>query len=107
MHTSLKLLVFVIIFCFFLHVNVMAQQLHFQAHVFSSKAGRCAAFLSNFHWDKSARVKFNNMHYELPSWSISILPDCKNVIFNTAMVSCFDHAWFWQIMFCCLEEIHT
>lgn len=57
-----------------------------QAHVFSSKSGRCAAFLSNFHWDKSARVKFNNMHYELPPWSISILPDCKNVIFNTAMV---------------------
>ncbi|CAA2988278.1 Beta-galactosidase 3 [Olea europaea subsp. europaea] len=57
-----------------------------QAHVFSSKSGRCAAFLSNFHWDKSARVKFNNMHYELPPWSISILPDCKNVIFNTATV---------------------
>ncbi|KAL2460097.1 Beta-galactosidase 3 [Abeliophyllum distichum] len=57
-----------------------------QAHVFSSKSGQCAAFLSNFHWDTSARVKFNNMHYELPPWSISILPDCKNVIFNTATV---------------------
>lgn len=29
---------------------------------------------------------FNNMHYSLPPWSISILPDCKNVAFNTAKV---------------------
>ncbi|KAK4424120.1 Beta-galactosidase 3 [Sesamum alatum] len=57
-----------------------------QAHVFSSKSGQCAAFLSNFHWDASARVRFNNMYYDLPPWSISILPDCKNVVFNTAMV---------------------
>ncbi|XP_021889259.1 beta-galactosidase 3-like [Carica papaya] len=26
------------------------------------------------------------MHYSLPPWSISILPDCKNVVFNTADV---------------------
>ncbi|KAI3448012.1 hypothetical protein Pfo_004677 [Paulownia fortunei] len=57
-----------------------------QAHVFSSKSGQCAAFLSNYHWDTSARVTFNNMHYDLPPWSISILPDCKKVVFNTAMV---------------------
>ncbi|GLU10047.1 hypothetical protein SLE2022_268750 [Rubroshorea leprosula] len=25
--------------------------------------------------------------YDLPAWSISILPDCKNVVFNTATVS--------------------
>lgn len=29
---------------------------------------------------------FNNMHYNLPPWSISILPDCRNVVFNTAKV---------------------
>ncbi|KAK4405288.1 Beta-galactosidase 3 [Sesamum angolense] len=57
-----------------------------QAHVFSSKSGQCAAFLSNYHWDASARVRFNNMYYDLPPWSISILPDCKTVAFNTAMV---------------------
>ncbi|KAL8553130.1 hypothetical protein ACS0TY_001690 [Phlomoides rotata] len=57
-----------------------------QAHVFSSKSGHCAAFLSNYHWDTSARVTFNKMHYDLPPWSISILPDCKNVVFNTATV---------------------
>ncbi|KAL6963808.1 Beta-galactosidase 3 [Sarracenia purpurea var. burkii] len=57
-----------------------------QAHVFSSEAGDCAAFLSNSHAESTARVTFNNMHYDLPPWSISILPDCKNVIFNTAQV---------------------
>lgn len=57
-----------------------------QAHVFSSGSTKCAAFLSNFHLGSSARVLFNNLHYDLPPWSISILPDCKNVVFNTARV---------------------
>jgi hypothetical protein len=26
------------------------------------------------------------MHYNLPPWSISILPDCKNTVYNTARV---------------------
>jgi len=26
------------------------------------------------------------MHYNLPPWSISILPDCRNAVFNTAKV---------------------
>lgn len=56
-----------------------------QAHVFSSSEG-CAAFLSNYNIKSSARVTFNNMQYDLPPWSISILPDCKNVAFNTAKV---------------------
>ncbi|XP_042042669.1 beta-galactosidase 3-like [Salvia splendens] len=55
-----------------------------QAHIFTSKSGHCTAFLSNYHWDASARVTFNKMHYDLPPWSISILPDCKTVAFNTA-----------------------
>ncbi|XP_056693323.1 beta-galactosidase 3 isoform X2 [Spinacia oleracea] len=56
-----------------------------QAFVFSGQ-GTCAAFLSNFHFTSSARVKFNNEHYDLPAWSISILPDCKHVVYNTARV---------------------
>ncbi|KAF5947231.1 hypothetical protein HYC85_013188 [Camellia sinensis] len=55
-----------------------------QAHVFSSKSGDCAAFLSNYHLDTTSRVTFRGVHYDLPPWSISILPDCKNVVFNTA-----------------------
>ncbi|XP_044510311.1 beta-galactosidase 5-like [Mangifera indica] len=57
-----------------------------QAHVFSPGQGRCAAFLSNYHSSSPAMVMFNGRHYNLPPWSISILPDCKNVIFNTATV---------------------
>ncbi|KAK1439178.1 hypothetical protein QVD17_04993 [Tagetes erecta] len=57
-----------------------------QAHVFSPKSGPCAAFLSNYDPDNAAKVMFNNKHYTLPPWSISILPDCSNVDFNTANV---------------------
>ncbi|KVI10712.1 Galactose-binding domain-like protein, partial [Cynara cardunculus var. scolymus] len=57
-----------------------------QAHVFSSKTGGCAAFLANYHINSSATVVFRNNHYHLLPWSISILPDCKNVAFNTAQV---------------------
>lgn len=59
----------------------------FQAHVFSNGKGSCAAFLANYDTNSAARIMFNKMHYNLPPWSISILPDCKNVVFNTAKVS--------------------
>ncbi|KAK4562615.1 hypothetical protein RGQ29_005210 [Quercus rubra] len=57
-----------------------------KAHVFSTKSGDCAAFLSNYNPKSGAKVTFNNKHYNLPPWSISILPDCKNEVFNTAKV---------------------
>ncbi|WVZ00504.1 hypothetical protein V8G54_026573 [Vigna mungo] len=57
-----------------------------QAHVFSSKNGACVAFLANYHSNSAARVTFNNKKYDLPPWSISILPDCKTDVFNTARV---------------------
>ncbi|CAI8606521.1 unnamed protein product [Vicia faba] len=56
-----------------------------QAHVFSSGT-TCAAFLANYHSNSAARVTFNNRHYDLPPWSISILPDCRTDVFNTARV---------------------
>ncbi|XP_054818524.1 beta-galactosidase 5 [Prosopis cineraria] len=56
-----------------------------QAHLFSS--GRtCAAFLANYDANSAARVMFNNRRYDLPPWSISILPDCRTDVFNTARV---------------------
>ncbi|RDX76506.1 Beta-galactosidase 3 [Mucuna pruriens] len=57
-----------------------------QAYVYTTESGDCAAFLSNYDTKSSVRVMFNNMHYNLPPWSISILPDCRNVVFNTAKV---------------------
>ncbi|KAK4778053.1 hypothetical protein SAY87_018240 [Trapa incisa] len=56
-----------------------------QAHVFKSN-GACSAFLANYNPNSFAKVSFNNMHYDLPPWSISILPDCKNTVYNTARV---------------------
>ncbi|KAK6911894.1 Glycoside hydrolase 35, catalytic domain [Dillenia turbinata] len=56
-----------------------------QAHVFKS-SGACAAFLANYNPSSYAKVAFGNQHYNLPPWSISILPDCKNTVYNTARV---------------------
>ncbi|KAK3195414.1 hypothetical protein Dsin_026724 [Dipteronia sinensis] len=66
--------------------NVTSLGNYRQAHVFSSKSGHCAAFLSNYNRNSTLRMTFNRKHYDLPPWSISILPDCKNVVFNTANV---------------------
>ncbi|KAG6431219.1 hypothetical protein SASPL_109296 [Salvia splendens] len=66
--------------------NVVSLGIYQQAHVFSAGEGSCAAFISNFDTKSAVRVVFNNRHYKLPPWSISILPDCTNVVFNTAKV---------------------
>ena len=57
-----------------------------EVHVFKSKSS-CAAFLANYDPSSPAKVTFQNMQYDLPPWSVSILPDCKNAVFNTARVS--------------------
>ncbi|KAK4602645.1 hypothetical protein RGQ29_011601 [Quercus rubra] len=57
-----------------------------EAHVFKSKSGACAAFLANYDTSSSAKVSFGNAQYDLPPWSISILPDCKTAVFNTARI---------------------
>ncbi|KAL2630274.1 hypothetical protein R1flu_014960 [Riccia fluitans] len=53
---------------------------------FISSSTVCAAFLSNSGTSAPATVEFNGSSYELPAWSVSILPNCKNVVFNTAKV---------------------
>ncbi len=68
-----------------------------QAHVYStgevhtngSMAGNaqiCSAFLANIDEHKYASVWIFGKSYSLPPWSVSILPDCENVAFNTARV---------------------
>lgn len=57
-----------------------------EAHVYSAGSGKCAAFLANINTQSDANVKFNGNSYHLPAWSVSILPDCKNVVFNTAKI---------------------
>lgn len=48
--------------------------------------GGCVAFLVNNDEGNNSTVLFQNVSIELLPKSISILPDCKNVIFNTAKV---------------------
>ncbi|WVZ56297.1 hypothetical protein U9M48_006848 [Paspalum notatum var. saurae] len=52
------------------------------------KAGSaCAAFLANIDGQSDKTVTFNGKTYNLPAWSVSILPDCKNVVLNTAQIN--------------------
>ncbi|XP_022759241.1 beta-galactosidase 10-like [Durio zibethinus] len=57
-----------------------------EADVYDDGSGVCAAFLSNVDNKTDMNVVFRNVSYHLPAWSVSILPDCKNVLFNTAKV---------------------
>lgn len=54
--------------------------------MYNSSTGACAAFLASWGTDDST-VLFQGQSYDLPAWSVSILPDCKSVVFNTAKVN--------------------
>ncbi|MED6124886.1 beta-galactosidase [Stylosanthes scabra] len=43
----------------------------------------CAAFLFNNHTRKAATINFRGKDFYVPGHSITILPDCKNEVFNT------------------------
>ncbi|EYU36194.1 hypothetical protein MIMGU_mgv1a001958mg [Erythranthe guttata] len=58
-----------------------------EATVYETETGLCSAFLANVDTKSDANVKFNGISYHLPAWSVSILPDCKNVALNTAKIS--------------------
>ncbi|PKA57733.1 Beta-galactosidase 9 [Apostasia shenzhenica] len=67
-----------------------------EAHVYSNvhlnlsqslpKLSICSAFLANIDEHKSVAVKLFGNTYSLPPWTVSILPDCKTVAFNTGQV---------------------
>lgn len=46
----------------------------------------CSAFLANIDEWKEATVTFRGQRYTIPPWSVSVLPDCRNTVFNTAKV---------------------
>ncbi|KAK6930695.1 Glycoside hydrolase 35, catalytic domain [Dillenia turbinata] len=52
----------------------------------SGTGSLCAAFLSNIDEYKAASVTFMGQTYNLPPWSVSILPDCRTTVFNSAKV---------------------
>ncbi|KAL2347182.1 hypothetical protein Fmac_001182 [Flemingia macrophylla] len=52
-----------------------------------SSSSTCAAFISNVDDKNDKTVQFRNASYHLPAWSVSIPPDCMNLVFNTAKVT--------------------
>ncbi|KAL2941898.1 Beta-galactosidase 6 [Bienertia sinuspersici] len=59
------------------------------AYVFQEESEGCVAFLVNNDTRNSADIEFQHRPYQLPPRSISILPDCINVTFNTAKIPNF------------------
>lgn len=68
-----------------------------EAHIYSNRkvhtngsisgnAQICSAFLASIDEHKHVSVWIFGKSYNLPPWSVSILPDCENVAFNTARV---------------------
>ncbi|GLJ11179.1 hypothetical protein SUGI_0145700 [Cryptomeria japonica] len=58
-----------------------------EAHLYYTDSRTCSAFSANTDKTKDLTTTFNGNTYSLPAWSVSILPDCKNVVFNTAKVT--------------------
>ncbi|XP_044508857.1 beta-galactosidase 13-like [Mangifera indica] len=48
--------------------------------------GSCTAFLTNNATNRPQNVTFRGNSYYLPAKSISILPDCKTVVYNTQII---------------------
>ncbi|GJU15476.1 beta-galactosidase 10 [Tanacetum coccineum] len=61
-------------------------QNYYMADVYEDESGTCAAFIANLDDKIDKTVKFRDVLYTLAAWSVSILPDCKTVVFNTAKV---------------------
>lgn len=58
-----------------------------EGHIYTNGKDICAAFLANIDNKADATVHYNGQSYHLPAWSVSILPDCKNVVYNTAQIN--------------------
>ncbi|CAN6346744.1 unnamed protein product [Urochloa humidicola] len=57
-----------------------------EAHIFETES-QCVAFLVNFDQQQTSDVVFRNISLQLAPKSISILSDCKRVVFETAKVN--------------------
>ncbi|KAH6828560.1 beta-galactosidase 7 [Perilla frutescens var. hirtella] len=49
--------------------------------------GKSSCFLGNANSTSDATVNYEGVDYIIPAWSISILPDCKKEVYNTAKVN--------------------
>ncbi|XP_068483389.1 beta-galactosidase 13-like [Phaseolus vulgaris] len=69
--------------------SVITKLTHHHEIIVYEKPGSdlCAAFITNNHTKTPIDIKFRGSTYHLPPRSISILPDCKTVVFNTQHVA--------------------
>ncbi|CAK7336546.1 unnamed protein product [Dovyalis caffra] len=54
--------------------------------IYSTESGS-SCFLANADQSNDRTINFQGNDYHVPAWSVSILPDCQNVVYNTAKVS--------------------
>ena len=66
---------------------VLISFFHLQAHNFEIPEEKlCLAFLSNNNTGEDGTVNFRGEKFYIPSRSVSILADCKHVVYNTKRV---------------------
>ncbi|XP_016485853.1 beta-galactosidase 15-like [Nicotiana tabacum] len=49
--------------------------------------GQSSCFFSNANETTDATINYKGVQYNVPAWSVSILPDCKTEVYNTAKVN--------------------
>ncbi|KAF8397786.1 hypothetical protein HHK36_016709 [Tetracentron sinense] len=46
-----------------------------------------SCFFGNANWTSDGNITFQGNQYTVPAWSVTILPDCKKEVYNTARVN--------------------
>ncbi|XLT09502.1 hypothetical protein HN51_055295, partial [Arachis hypogaea] len=76
----------------FIYLSILFCFCSLSSHVVVYKIDNvCAAFLANINTTIDVIVNFSGNLYQLPTWSVNILPDYKNIVFNTAKVCLIQH----------------
>ncbi|KAL6336873.1 hypothetical protein AAG906_036187 [Vitis piasezkii] len=52
-----------------------------------SYQGKSSCFFGNSNADRDVTINYGGVNYTIPAWSVSILPDCSNEVYNTAKVN--------------------
>ncbi|XP_031475642.2 beta-galactosidase 11-like [Nymphaea colorata] len=69
-----------------------------EARVYETSGSKvCSAFLINNHTREAATLSFRGRAYYMPPHSISILPDCNTVVFNTAKVNAQHNSRIYKV----------
>ncbi|XP_058109027.1 beta-galactosidase 15-like [Magnolia sinica] len=56
------------------------------ATMYKPANGTAGCFLANQNGTTDVLITFQGLQYLVPAWSVSILPDCKNNVYNTAKI---------------------